>query len=414
MSQHVKKPTVQPARQLPPVERLKAAARNLRVIQAVLQALGVVFVVLIGWWLLENLLANLDRLNISTDFGFLTQPTGFDIPENRGFDPRLPVWRMILIGFQNTILAAFVGIIIATILGVIIGISRLSSNLLVNKLSQLYVETFRNIPALVIIIFFSFAVFVFGPFPTIQSAREFKLPGGSGDNWLIVSNSRIAIPSFISENYVAVFWAVVVVAAIVAVAIWVWRTKVSAETGKEHHRLLWSSGVFVAIAVITFVALGRPYTWSWPIRDETGFGFEGGFTTSAAYLSITLALGLYTASHIAEIVRGSILSVSTGQTEAAESLSLTPFKKYRFVILPQALRVAVPSITNNYLNLTKNTSLGAAIGYAELAQLTRTSYASTSPAPQAILIMMCAYLVLSLTISLIANGFNRTLRLKER
>ncbi len=139
-----------------------------------------------------------------------------------------------------------------------------------------------------------------------------------------------------------------------------------------------------------------------------------GFSTSAAYLSLTAGVGLYTASHIAEVVRGSILSVSKGQTEASESIALNSFQKYRFVILPQALRVAVPSITNNYLNLTKNTSLGAAVGYAELATLTRTSYASTSPAPQAILIMMCAYLVLSLIISLLANGFSRTLKLKER
>jgi len=413
MTNTTEKTDLRPAGRQPPIERLKTVARDLRVVQAVWQALGVVVVVLIGWWLFENLISNLDRQNIPTDFGFLTQPTGFDIPENRGFNPRLPVWRMLLIAFQNTVLAAVVGIVIATVLGVVIGISRLSSNWLVSKLSQLYVETFRNIPALIIIIFFSFAVFVFGPFPIIQDAREFKLPGSS-DNWLIVSNSRIAIPSFISESHVLIFWVVVGVAAVVAAAIWAWRTRVSAETGKEHHRLLWSVGIFVAIAVIAFVALGRPYTWSWPIKDATGFNFDGGFTTSAAYLSLTLALGLYTASHIAEIVRGSILSVSKGQTEAAESLSLTPFKKYRFVILPQALRIAVPAITNNYLNLTKNTSLGAAIGYAELAQLTRTSYASTSPAPQAILIMMCAYLLLSLIISLLANGFNRTLRLKER
>ncbi len=394
-------------------DRLLAVSRNLKVAQVVLQVVGVGLVALVGWWLLDNLGGSLGRQGIPRDFDFLTGPTGFDIPENPGFDPRLPVWRMLLIAFQNTVLATVVGIIIATVLGLIIGISRLSSNWLANKGSLLYVETFRNIPVLVVIIFVSIAVFQSGPLPIISEAWEFKLPG-SDTNWLIVSKTRIAIPSLISESNYIVFWVIVAVSAIVAAVVWVWRTNIANQTGKAHHRVTWSAGVFIALAVIAFVALGRPYSWSWPAKADNNFSYVDGFSTSAAYLSLTAGVGLYTASHIAEVVRGSILSVSKGQTEASESIALNSFQKYRFVILPQALRVAVPSITNNYLNLTKNTSLGAAVGYAELATLTRSSYAGGNPAPQSILIMMCAYLVLSLIISLLANGFNRTLKLKER
>lgn len=394
-------------------DRLLAVSRNLKVAQVVLQVVGVGLVALVGWWLLDNLGGSLGRQGIPRDFDFLTGPTGFDIPENPGFDPRLPVWRMLLIALQNTVLATVVGIIIATVLGLIIGISRLSSNWLANKGSLLYVETFRNIPVLVVIIFVSITVFQSGPLPIISEAWEFKLPG-SDTNWLIVSKTRIAIPSLISESNYIVFWVIVAVSGIVAAVIWAWRTNIANQTGKAHHRVTWSAGIFIALAVIAFVALGRPYSWSWPAKADNNFSYVDGFSTSAAYLSLTAGVGLYTASHIAEVVRGSILSVSKGQTEASESIALNSFQKYRFVILPQALRVAVPSITNNYLNLTKNTSLGAAVGYAELATLTRTSYASTSPAPQAILIMMCAYLVLSLIISLLANGFSRTLKLKER
>ena len=394
--------------------QLLAATRNLRFLQVALQVAVGGLVVLVGWWLFENLRDSLTRVGAPTDFGFLTQPTGFDIPENRGFDLSLPVWRMILIGFQNTVLAAAVGIIIATVLGVIIGIARLSTNWLARKLAQLYVETFRNIPALVIIVFFSFALFQFGPLPVIEEAREFKLPG-SDTSWLILSKIRIAIPSFIAHDGYILFWILAAAAVLVAGGVWWWRTNIFTDTGKPHHRVLWSTGVLVALVVLAFLALGTPFSWSWPARStENNFSFTGGFSIGTAYLAVTLALGLYTASHIAEIVRGSILAVPKGQTEACESVALSSYQRYRFVVLPQAMRIAVPAITNNYLNLTKNTSLGAAVGYAELASLTRTSYTSTSPAAQAIFVMMLAYLVLSLIIALLANGVNYKLKLKER
>ena len=370
---------------------------------------------LIGW-LTRNLFNSLNdpERNIPSGFDFIYQPTNFAISENWGWDTSLPKWRMLLIGLQNTILAAGVGIILASVLGLIIGIARMSSNWLVNKLSTVYVEAVRNIPPLVVIIFFSSAVFIAGPFPVFREAIELQFPS-SDTNWLILSNSRIGIPSFSAERNVGEFWIVVIFALLIAVGIWLWRTQVSINTGVPHRRVLWSGLFFVGVVVVAFVALGGPYDWAWPARDEEfGRRLVSGFGASAAYLSVTLALALYTASHIAEIVRGSILAVQKGQNEAASALALSPFQRYRFVILPQALRTALPSITNQYLNLTKNTSLALAVGYAELANLTDTSIGNGSPAPQSILLMMAGYLFLSLVIALVANFFNRMLRLKER
>ena len=377
------------------------------------QVIGVALVILLIWRLTNNLFSNLDRLNISRDFDFLTQPTNFAIADNWGFDPNLPRWRMLLIGLQNTILAAGGGIVLATILGTVVGIARLSSNWLVSKISTFYVETLRNIPPLVVIIFFSIAVFSSGPFPVFREATELKLPF-SDTSWLILSNSRIGFPSFSAERNISAFWLLFAMTFLFAACMWAWRTLKSTKTGVPHRRFQWSLGVFVVLLVLWFFLLNGPYDWSWPSRTENGRRLASGFGTSAAYLSVTLAVAIYTASHIAEIVRGAILAIHKGQGEAATSLSLSSYQRYRFVILPQAFRRIIPNLINQYLNLTKNTSLAVAVGYAELASLTQTSIGNGAPAPQSILLMMCGYLGLSLIVSLIANVVNRSLQLKDR
>ena len=382
-------------------------------LSAVGQAALVAGVCLAGWWLYGNLVDNLTRTRIPTDFDFLTQPTGFAIPENFGFDPSLPIWRMVLIGVQNTLLAGMVGVLLASILGLIVGIARLSSNWLVARLAHTYVEGFRNTPPLVVIVFFSFAVFSFGPLPVFPEALELRLPG-SDSNWLVLSKSRIGIPSLAAERHVGLFWLLVVCGVVAAAAVWVRRNRRHVRTGEPHHRVLWSLGVLVVVALVAFVALGGPYDWSWPARSENGRRLVSGFGTSAAYLSLTLALALYTASHIAEVVRASILAVPVGQSEAAGALALSPFQRYRHVILPQGLRIAVPPTINQYLNLVKNTSLGTVVGYADVTNLTRTSIGNANPAPQSIAVLMGVYLVFSLVISLLLNIYNRTVQLRER
>lgn len=387
--------------------------RDVRTYRVLGQVVGVALVILVIARLINNLSGNLDRLNISSDFDFIYQPTNFAIAENWGFDTSLPRWRMLLIGLQNTVLAAGVGIVLATILGTIIGTARLSSNWLVAKISAFYVETLRNIPPLVVIIFFSIAVFSSGPFPVFRNATELQLPF-SDTTWLILSNSRIGFPSLSAERNIGAFWILVGVAFLFAVGVWAWRTRKSAKTGIPHRRLQWSLVTFAALIVLWFFLLNGPYDWSWPSRTENGRRLASGFGASSAYLSVTLAVAIYTASHIAEIVRGAILAIHKGQGEAATAISLSPYQRYRFVILPQAFRRIIPNLISQYLNLTKNTSLAVAVGYAELASLTQTSIGNGAPAPQSILLMMCGYLGLSLIISLIANVVNRSLRLKEQ
>lgn len=387
--------------------------RNVRVLRAVSQVAAVVVLALLLWWLFNNLVNNLNRLNINTDFGFLSRPTQFQIPFDEGFDPRSPVWSMVLVGVKNTFLAGFFGIILASIVGLIVGISRLSSNWLVARIATFYVETLRNIPPLVIIIFFGFAFFTFGPFPVLSEARQVSF-FGSGNTGLILSNTVWGVPSFIAGDGVGVFWGAVVLGIVVAVAVAYWRTRLWERTGHPHHRILFGLGGFLIVAIVGVVIAGDVYSVSWPVLGAAGRRIVGGFKINYGFISVTLALGLYTASHIAEIVRGSILAVPKGQTEAANAIALSSFQRYRFIVLPQALRIAVPPIINQFLNLVKNTSLGIAVAYAEITALTLTSIGNGRPAPQSIVVLMGVYLTFSLGISFLLNIYNRRIQVVER
>ncbi len=378
--------------------------------KALLQVAAVSLLALAIWWLGRNLIDNLNETGIPTDFDFLTEPTDFRISNNRGFSPQLPFWRALLIGIQNTVLAGVVGIFLATILGVIIGIARLSSNWLVAKTSQIYIETFRNIPVLAIIVFFSFAIFLFGPLPAFADAYALKLPF-LDENFFLFSREGVGMPSFRASGNTVLWWWLVLAGFFGAAAVFIYRTWHHIKTGIDHHRWLWSLGVFLAVAAVAYVIADNPYRWSFPEVSENGRLLLGGFGASASYLSLTLALAVYTSSHIAEITRGSILSVPKGQSEAAYSLN--SFQRYRFVVLPQAFRVSVPPTVNQYLNLMKNTSLGIAVAYPEVASLTNIGIGNQNPGPQSILIMMGIYLTLSLIISSIGNSYNKVFLSKD-
>lgn len=387
--------------------------RDVRVIRVVGQIAAVLAVLGLLWWLSRNLFDNMNWLGISTSFDFLFGPTNFQIPYHSEFDPRSPVWQMVLVGVKNTFLAGFFGVIIASIVGLIIGVSRLSENWLVARLSALYVEFFRNIPPLVIIIFFGFAVFTFGPFPLFSESWEVKFPG-SDANMLIINNDRWGVPGISQTDGLILFYLIAAVGLVAAILVWRWRTKAFERTGQPHHRVLWFLGVVLLALVIAFFAASQPLEMSWPALSENRRRIDGGFAVNWGFMSVTVALGLYTASHIGEIIRGSILAVHQGQSEAANALALSPFQRYRFVVLPQAMRIAVPPTINQFLNLVKNTSLGTAVGYAEITALTKTSIGNGRPAFQSILILMAVYLSFSLTISLVLNVVNRRLQLADR
>ena len=399
-----------------PEPGIPALWRDVRVLRFAAQVMAVVVVVALIRWMFHNLIVSMDEIGLPKAFDFVESPYGVALRDAHGFDVRDPVWKGLLIGLQNTLVASVVGILIATIVGLFVGIARLSSNWLVARGASLFVESLRNIPPLVVIVFFGFALFTFGPFPRFNPTSP-PWQGtffGSDSNWIIVSRDRWAIPSLASESNVGVFWLLVLAAAIIAVAVWQWRTRRNNTTGVPHHRVLWSVGVFAVIVVACFAALGGPYSWSWPAVSENGRRVVGGFSTNSGYMALTLGLGLYHASFVAEIMRGSILAVPKGQSEAATSVALKSGQRYRHVVLPQAMRIAIPPYISECANLIKNTSLGIAVAYPDLFQVVVTAWGINFPAPQLILIVVIVYVTINLIVSALLNMYNRSIQLKER
>lgn len=373
--------------------------RDVRVLRAALQVLAVAGTAILLYVLWFNLTNNLRAQGISIGFDFLSQPVGVQIADS-GLGSGAPISSALLIGIKNTFTLVIVGLPLLTVIGVLIGVARLSTNWLVAKAATLYVEVFRNLPPLLIIIFFFLVVIL--PLPPASSPIS---PFGL----LVISNLRITFPTFIDQGDSRLFWLVMLAVTVVAVGVWWWRTKRSERTGEPHHRVLWAGGLWLIAAIATYLVLGGPFTIQLPELD--GRVVTGGFSGLGGYFAVLGALVLYTASHVAEIVRGSIQAVPKGQTEAANALALTGFQRYRFVLLPQAARIALPPIINQYLNYTKNTSLAIAVGFAEITTIVFQAIGNGRPAPQLILLLMASYLVFSLTISALVNILNRRLQL---
>jgi len=373
--------------------------RDVRVIRAVLQILAVVIVIGLIWILGTNLRSELVEKNLPTTFDFLDQPAGVTIADS-GLDPGAPLRSALVIGIKNTFLLAIVGIPLLTILGTLIGVARLSTNWLVAKAATVYVETIRNIPPLLIIIFVFNVVILQLPPPSDPATPL---------DWWVISNLRLLGPGVTTSEGAGTLVLISLLGLVAAVVAGIWRTRYSEQTGHPHHRVLWGLGVFVGVFAIGYLLTGRPITVSLPEVD--GRIWTGGFGGLGAYFAVLIALALYTASHVAEIVRGSILAVDRGQTEAANAIALTTFQRLRYVTLPQAFRIALPPIINQYLNFVKNTSLAIAVGFAEITLVTFQAIGNGYPAPQLILTLMGVYLVFSLTISIVVNIINRRLQL---
>ena len=375
--------------------------RNVRVLRIAFQAAFLLGVVIFILALVENLTTNLRVQGIQTDFGYLQQPAGFAIAD-ADFRPSQSIWDAIKVGAMNTIKVSLLGILLATVLGIVVGVARLSTNWLVRRSAAIYVETLRNIPVLVIILFWWLAVLL--QLPAIRRAVDL--------NVIVISNRGLVGPGLEQTAGLTGFLLLVAAGIVGAVAVAAWRTRHFDRTGEPHHRVLWSAGVLVVFAVAGFFAFGQPVGISLPERGE--LATTGGFRMSPEYAALLAGLALYTASHIAEIVRGSILAVPRGQTEAANAVGLSGFQRLRFVVLPQAFRVSIPPIANQYLNLVKNSSLGVAIAFPEVTRITRIAIGQQAPAPQSILVLMGVYLFFSLVIALVMNLINRRLTLKGR
>lgn len=375
--------------------------RDVRVLRVAFQVAFLVGVVLLMRYLFDNLITNMRATGLPTGWAFLDQPTGFDI-RGSDFSPGRPVREALTVGWINTIRTAVPGILLATVLGVVVGVGRLSPNWLVRKAAAVYVEVLRNTPLLLIIAFMYLGV--------VLSLPPISDPGRALGT--ILTTRGVWIPWGEATAPIGPFLAALGLGLIAAVALGVWRTRRFDDTGEPHHRVLWGGGALVAIAVVGYVVLGGPVVLSVP--DIDGRVVTGGFRLLETYAALLVGLVLYTASHIAEIVRGSILAVPRGQSEAAEAIALSGLQRLRFVVLPQAFRIAVPPLASQYLNLTKNTSLAIFIGYVELTRVTFTVIGNANPAPQSVALLAAGYLVLSLVLSLFTNIVNGRLQLEGR
>jgi general L-amino acid transport system permease protein len=370
--------------------------RNVRVLRILGQAVFVFLVVLAFRELFLNLSLGLQRQGLDLDFGFLRQRAGFPIKEGISYSPNQSYVRALQVGLVNTIRVAGIGIVLASILGLVMGIARLSPNWLVRRIAQVYVEAIRNTPVAVQIVFWYVAVVL--ALPAID---------GGFSLWEVafLSNRGMAVP-WIRLGDGATGWGLFLLVALGAAAgAWWWRSRMNERTGRPHHRVAWSLTMFAGISAIGYVVAGDPLSLNIP--EFTRRGYRGGAQLSPEFAALLIGLVIYTGAFIAEIVRGSILSVSKGQKEAAEALGLTPSQQLRHVVLPQALRVAIPPLNSQYLNLAKNSSLAVLIGYPELVSVSRTISFQAGRATQVLLIVMASYLTISLVISSLMNLLNR-------
>ena len=370
----------------------------------VFQLVVAVALVLFVWWIIGNTSENLRRANISSGFGFLDGRAGFDVSQAMiEFTANSTFSRALIVGLLNTILVAVLGIITATIIGFIVGIGRLSRNWLVARLCTVYVELFRNIPPLLVIFFWYLGVLSVLP----QPRESYELPFGT------YLNSRgFFIPRPIWEQGA---WLIAVAFLIGIIATWVvsrWAYKRQMATGQRFPVFRTALALIIGLPVVVFLVLGMPVTFDPPVLGT--FNLNGGMDIKPEFLSLYLALSFYTASFIAEIVRAGIIGVSRGQTEAASALGLRPNHTLRLVIVPQALRIIIPPLTSQYLNLTKNSSLAVFIGYPDLIQIGQTTMNQTGQAIEVVAIWMVIYLGLSLATSAFMNWYNSKMALVER
>ena len=371
----------------------------------VFQVLLVLCLLAFGNFLLSNTLQNMEQRGITTGFGFLDNAAGFGILQSLiPYDETYTYGRTFVVGLLNTLLVAALGIFFATFLGFFIGVARLSHNWLVARLATVYIETFRNIPLLLQIMFWYFAVL-----------RPLPLPRQSlsiGDA-VFLNNRGLFVPRPIAEDGFGLVVAALLLAIVGAVVLARWARKRQEASGQQFPTGLSAFALIVGLPLLTYWVSGSPLHWDNPVLG--GFNFRGGLEVIPELAALVLALSIYTAAFIAEAVRSGIQSVSHGQTEAAYALGLRPRVTLKLVIIPQAMRVIIPQLTSQYLNLTKNSSLATAIGYPDLVNVfAGTTLNQTGQAVEVIAMTMGVYLLISLVISLFMNWYNKRNQLVER
>lgn len=371
----------------------------------VFQIVAVAGVVAFGWFLFDNTVTNLEHRGISSGFGFLDNPAGFGISQHLiDYRESDSYGRVFWVGLLNTLLVSLIGIVLATALGFVVGIARLSSNWLIRQMATVYVEVFRNIPPLLQIFFVYFAVI--NPLPGPRDSLSL------GDAFFL-NNRGLQMPAPHAGEGLWPFLGAVPLALLAVMALVRWARRRRERTGQGFPTPWVSLALLLGVPGLCVLVAGAPFVWEVPELQR--FNIRGGWVVIPELVSIVLALSIYTAAFIAEVVRSGIQSVSHGQTEAAASLGLRPGLVLRLVIVPQALRVIIPPLTSQYLNLVKNSSLAAAIGYPDMVSLfAGTVLNQTGQAIETMAITMSVYLAISLAISVLMNLYNKRIALVER
>jgi len=363
-------------------------------------------------WLLDNMYTNLAKADKDPDFGFLSSSAGYDINQRLiEYTSQSTHARAWLVGLLNTLLVAFLGCILATVLGVSIGVMRLSKNWIVSRLMTVYVESFRNVPVLLWIVF-AMSIFI-DQFPQPKDFRGDNATASMVLDSVAFTNRGwyIPKPEFGAGSMVVVG---VFLASIIGIFLFGKWAKARQEATGDILPTFWIKlGILIVPAVAAYFIMGQPITLDYPVLK--GFNFKGGLHLRNSLIALWIALSLYTAAFIAEAVRAGILAINKGQSEAAAALGLRQKRVMNLVVLPQALRVIIPPLISQYLNITKNSSLALAVGYMDVtATLGGITLNQTGRALECILLLMITYLTISLTISTVMNVYNNSVKLKER
>ena len=373
------------------------------------QLLTLLVVILVFGFFSYNAQINMENRGITFGYGFLSQESSFDVQFSLiEYDGSHSYFRAYLVGLLNTILVSVIGIIFATIIGVVVGIARLSNNYLINKTAAVYVEFFRNIPLLLQIFFWYFA-----------ALRALPLPQDTEPMFgvFFLTIKGFFVPAFVWNN-LDIFIYSIIAAIISIIFIRIYAKKKQENEGIQTPVLSISIGLLLILPILSFLFGGVDASVEIPVikqLSQSGFTFEGGIKLPPELISLALALSLYTATFIAECVRAGVQGVSKGQKEAAASIGLTPNQVLKLVVMPQALRIIIPPTTNQYLNLTKNSSLAAAIAYPDLVLVfAGTALMQTGRAIEIVSITMLTYLSLSISISLFMNWYNKKMAIKEK
>ncbi|MBX3083616.1 MAG: ABC transporter permease subunit [Anaerolineae bacterium] len=390
----------------PPTPSSSSVLRDVRFIRAFVQIVFIVSMTLLVGWFVNNGRQGLNRLGIKVDFGFLNTPSNVQIDEGLSEAPHAAsdtFAHAFVIGVINTLRVVVIGLILATIVGLIMGVARLSSNWLVRTLSTIYIEIAQNTPLLVQLVFIYSGVIL-----TLPPARNsITLPGP-----LYLSVRGFATPALWPTDNTALWTLIMLVALVIGVVIWRQRTAIQIETGRPTYGFEIGVGLMLLIGVISAILL-HPYLVSLPEIRGPRYAPGVGVVVSPEFFAITVGLVLYTGAYIAEIIRSGIQAVPNGQWEAARAQGFSYVQTLRFIVLPQAMRVAIPPLTNQYLNLIKNSSLAGIVGYQDIFGVGKIGFESGQTVP-VVIIVMVLYLILDLFTAFLMNIINARVQFKTR